>query len=149
MTACLRSADLWRGPSGALVLLALIWLALAGWLGGCTMTETEQRSFSGAGIGAAAGAAGGALFGAFAGVPGAGAAIGAAAGAAIGGAGGYVYDQYKQREQAQAENTAPAGERAAAQGAGAAAGPEHDRELRPHPPTSGPSSQISQNARAR
>jgi uncharacterized membrane protein YebE (DUF533 family) len=105
MTACLRPIDLWRGPTGALVLLALIWLVLAGGLGGCTMTETEQRSFSGAGIGAAAGAAGGALFGAFAGVPGAGAAIGAAAGAAIGGAGGYVYDQYKQREQAQAENT--------------------------------------------
>jgi uncharacterized membrane protein YebE (DUF533 family) len=102
MTACLRPIDLWRGPTGA---LALIWLAVAGGLGGCPMTETEQRSFSGAGIGAAAGAAGVALFGAFAGVPGAGAAIGAAAGAAIGGAGGYVYDQYKQREQAQAENT--------------------------------------------
>jgi uncharacterized membrane protein YebE (DUF533 family) len=86
------------------VLVALIWLGLTGALGGCTMTETEQRSFSGAGIGAAAGAAGGALIGAFAGAPGAGAAIGAAAGAAVGGAGGYVYDQYKKREDAQAEN---------------------------------------------
>jgi hypothetical protein len=104
MTACLRPIDLWRGPTGALVLLALIWLVLAGGLGGCTMTETEQRSFSGAGIGAAAGAAGGALIGLFAGVPAAGAAIGAAAGAAVGGAGGYIVDQVKQRESAQAEN---------------------------------------------
>jgi uncharacterized protein (DUF697 family) len=105
MTACLRPIDFWRGPVAALALLALIWTALAGGLGGCTMTETEQRSFSGAGIGAAVGAAGGALFGAFAGVPGTGAAIGAAAGAAIGGAGGYVVDQVKQREAAQTENT--------------------------------------------
>ena len=100
-----RLIEFWRGPTGALVLIVAIWLGLAGALGGCTMSETEQRSFSGAGIGAAAGAAGGALFGAMAGVPGTGAAIGAAAGAAIGGAGGYVYDQYKQREAAQAENT--------------------------------------------
>jgi uncharacterized membrane protein YebE (DUF533 family) len=104
-TAQPRPIDFWRGPTGALVLIAVIWLGLAGALGGCTMSETEQRSFSGAGIGAAAGAAGGALFGAMAGVPGTGAAIGAAAGAAIGGAGGYIYDQYKEREAAQAENT--------------------------------------------
>jgi uncharacterized membrane protein YebE (DUF533 family) len=104
MTARLRPIDFWRGPAGALVLIAVIWLGLSGVLGGCTMTETEQRSFSGAGIGAAAGAAGGALIGLMAGAPGPGAAIGAAAGAAVGGAGGYVYDQYKQREQAQAEN---------------------------------------------
>jgi osmotically inducible lipoprotein OsmB len=100
-----RLIEFWRAPTGALVLIVAIWLGLSGALGGCTMSETEQRSFSGAGIGAAAGAAGGALFGAMAGVPGTGAAIGAAAGAAIGGAGGYVYDQYKQREAAQAENT--------------------------------------------
>ena len=68
MTAQLRPIDLWRGPTGALVLVAAIWLGLAG-------------------------------------VPGTGAAIGAAAGAAIGGAGGYVYDQYKEREAAQAEAT--------------------------------------------
>jgi hypothetical protein len=103
MTVHFRPIDFWRGPSGALVLVAAIWLGLAGGLGGCTMSETEQRSFSGAGIGAAAGAAGGALFGAMAGVPGTGAAIGAAAGAAIGGAGGYIFDQVKQREAAQAE----------------------------------------------
>jgi surface antigen len=105
MTAQLRPLDLWRGPTGALVLVAAIWLAMAGGLGGCTMSETEQRTFSGAGIGAAVGAAGGALFGAMAGVPGTGAAIGAAAGAAIGGAGGYVVDQVDQRQAAQAENT--------------------------------------------
>ena len=93
MTARIRPIDLWRGPMGALVLLAAIWLGLAGGLGGCTMSDTEQRTFSGAGIGAAVGAAGGALFGAMAGVPGTGAAIGAAAGAAIGGAGGYIVDQ--------------------------------------------------------
>jgi YMGG-like Gly-zipper len=67
-------------------------------IGGCTMTETQQRTASGAGIGAAVGAAGGALFGAFAGAPGTGAAIGAAAGAALGGTGGYIHDQQVKRE---------------------------------------------------
>jgi YMGG-like Gly-zipper len=67
-------------------------------LGGCTMTETQQRTASGAGIGAAVGAAGGALFGAFAGAPGTGAAIGAATGAALGGTGGYIHDQQVKRE---------------------------------------------------
>jgi uncharacterized membrane protein len=80
-------------------------LALAGALalGGCTMSETEQRTFSGAGLGAAAGAAGGALFGAIAGVPGTGAAIGAAAGAALGGTGGYIHDQQVKRDTAASE----------------------------------------------
>ena len=72
-----------RRASRSLALAAGLVAALA--LGGCTMTETEQRTVSGAGIGAAAGAAGGALIGAIAGVPGTGAAIGAAAGAALGG----------------------------------------------------------------
>jgi hypothetical protein len=103
MAAHLRLIDFWRGPTGALVLVAVIWLGLAGGLGGCTMNTTEQRTVSGAGIGAAAGAAGGALFGAMAGVPGTGAAIGAAVGAAVGSAGGYVVDQVRQREDAQAE----------------------------------------------
>jgi Glycine zipper len=103
-TMALRPIDVfWRGPTGALVLVAAIWLALGGVLGGCTMDTTEQRTVSGAGIGAAAGAAGGALFGAMAGVPGTGAAIGAAVGAAVGGAGGYIVDQVRQREDAQAE----------------------------------------------
>lgn len=99
MTAHLRPIDFWRGPTVALALVAAIWLGL----GGCTMNTTEQRTASGAGIGAAAGAAGGALFGAMAGVPGTGAAIGAAVGAAVGGAGGYIVDQVRQREAAQAE----------------------------------------------
>ena len=72
-------------------------------LGGCTMTETEQRTVSGAGIGAAAGAAGGALIGALVGVPGTGAAIGAAAGATLGGAGGFIHDQQVQRDTAAAD----------------------------------------------
>jgi hypothetical protein len=103
LTARYRPIDL--GSWGALALAALIWLGLTGALGGCTMTENEQRTFSGAGIGAAAGAAGGALIGLFAGVPVQGAAVGAAAGAAVGGASGYVVDQVKKREAAQAENT--------------------------------------------
>lgn len=72
-------------------------------LGGCTMSETEQRTVSGAGIGAAAGAAGGALIGAFVGRPGTGAAIGAAAGAAVGGAGGYIHDQQVKKGEAQSD----------------------------------------------
>jgi osmotically inducible lipoprotein OsmB len=103
MTARCRPTDL-RAPWGALVLVTMLWLGLTAALGGCTMTETEQRSFSGAGIGAAAGAAGGALIGLFAGVPVQGAAIGAAAGAAVGGASGYIVDQVKKREAAQTEN---------------------------------------------
>lgn len=81
-------------------------LAAALVLGGCTMTETEQRTVSGAGIGAAVGAAGGAIIGAFAGRPGTGAAIGAAAGGALGGAGGYVHDQQVKRQDAEAETAA-------------------------------------------
>lgn len=88
----------------SLRLFAPLLLALSVVLGGCTMTETEQRTASGAGIGAAAGAAAGALFGAFAGVPGTGAAIGAAAGTALGAGGGYIVDQRKKREAAEAES---------------------------------------------
>ena len=94
-----------EGPkaAGILRLLAPLLVAFAIVVGGCTMNETEQRTVSGAGIGAVVGAAGGALFGAFAGVPGTGAAIGAAVGTAVGGAGGYIYDQHKKTEEAQAE----------------------------------------------
>lgn len=73
-------------------------------LGGCEMTDTQERTATGVGVGAAAGAAGGALFGAMAGAPGTGAAIGAAVGAAGGGAGGYIYDQHKKGDEAEAEN---------------------------------------------
>lgn len=99
MHASVRACPARRGrPSRGLVLAA--WLAAAVALAGCTMTETEQRTFSGAGIGAAVGAAGGALFGAMAGVPGTGAAIGAAAGAALGGTGGYIHDQQVKQSTA-------------------------------------------------
>jgi hypothetical protein len=58
-------------------------------LSGCAgMTDTQQRTLSGAGIGAA----GGAAIGAFSGNAGKGALIGTAVGAA----GGYLYDQNKK-----------------------------------------------------
>lgn len=84
-----------------LVLTTCFAAALA--LGGCTMSETQQRTASGAGIGAAAGAAGGALIGALTGNAGTGAAIGALSGAAVGGAGGYVHDQQVKRGEAETE----------------------------------------------
>ncbi len=99
----LRDARRGRGRTGVAVLAAGLAATVA--LGGCTMSETEQRTVSGAGIGAAVGAAGGALFGAIAGVPGTGAAIGAAAGAALGGTGGYIRDQQVQ-SQSSAANAA-------------------------------------------
>ena len=99
MHASVRRGRAARGRhAGALILGACVVAALA--LGGCTMTETQQRAASGAGIGAAAGAAGGALIGAFVGAPGTGAAIGAAAGATLGGTGGYIHDQQVQRDTA-------------------------------------------------
>jgi hypothetical protein len=60
-------------------------------VGGCTMTETQQRTGSGAAIGAVAG---GLLGG----------RKGAAIGAAVGAGGGYLVDQQKKRESAEAEN---------------------------------------------
>ena len=57
----------------------------------CTMTETQQRTGSGAAIGAAAGA----LIGG---------RSGAAWGAALGAGGGYLVDQTKKRESSEAEN---------------------------------------------
>jgi len=89
---------------GNLRLIVPLLLVFAVVLGGCTMDQTEQRTFSGAGIGAAGGAALGAIAGAFAGVPGMGAAIGAGAGAAIGGGAGYIVDQKDKREAAEAKN---------------------------------------------
>jgi uncharacterized membrane protein len=61
---------------------------------GCAgLSDTQQRT----GTGAAAGAAAGAAIGSFYGSAGAGAAIGAA----VGGAGGYVYDQHvKSKDKA-------------------------------------------------
>jgi uncharacterized membrane protein len=61
---------------------------------GCAgLSDTQQRT----GTGAAAGAAAGAAIGSFYGSAGAGAAIGAA----VGGAGGYIYDQHvKSKDKA-------------------------------------------------
>jgi len=67
----------------------IVLLALG--IGACTMTETQQRTGSGAAIGAAAGA----LIGG---------RSGAAWGAAVGAGGGYLVDQTKKRESADAEN---------------------------------------------
>jgi len=61
-------------------------------VGGCTMSETQQRT----GAGAAIGALGGAVLGT--------SRESAAIGAAIGAAGGYMVDQYKKREDAVSEN---------------------------------------------
>lgn len=62
-------------------------------LGGCAgLTETQQRTLSGAAIGAA----GGTLVGAIAGNAGMGAAIGTAAGAT----GGFLYGKHKESEKA-------------------------------------------------
>jgi len=58
------------------------------------MSNTEQRTVSGAGIGAAAGAVGTAIFH---GNP----LWGAVGGAAVGAASGYVYDAYKKEQASQ------------------------------------------------
>ena len=61
-------------------------------IAGCSnMSNTEQRTLSGAGIGAAAGAVGTAIFH---GNP----IWGAVGGAAVGAASGYVYDAYKKNQ---------------------------------------------------
>ena len=73
----------------SLRMFLLVSLALG--VGACTMTETQQRTVSGAAIGAAAGA----LIGG---------RSGAAWGAAVGAGGGYLVDQQKKRESAEAEN---------------------------------------------
>jgi osmotically inducible lipoprotein OsmB len=61
-------------------------------LSGCAgMSDTQQRTLSGAGIGAA----GGAVIGAIAGNAG----LGAVIGTGVGAAGGYVYDQHKKAQK--------------------------------------------------
>ena len=79
------------GRSSARRLAALILLVPA-LTAGCAMNQTEQRT----GAGAAIGALGGALLGT--------SRESAAIGAAVGAAGGYIYDQYNKREDADAEN---------------------------------------------
>jgi hypothetical protein len=75
----------------AISLRRLLIVSLALTVGACTMTETQQRTGSGAAIGAAAGA----LLGG---------RSGAAWGAAVGAGGGYLVDQQKKREGSEAEN---------------------------------------------
>lgn len=82
-----------RRSTAALGARAVAVIALAAILGGgCAMNQTQQRTASGAAIGAL----GGALIGT--------SRQSAAIGAAVGAAGGFVYDQFNQRESAQAEN---------------------------------------------
>jgi hypothetical protein len=69
----------------------LVVFALLLGLSGCTMSETGQRTASGALIGAA----GGGIIGAIAGNAGMGAAIGAGVGAT----GGFLYGKHKEAEQ--------------------------------------------------
>ena len=71
-----------------ITILAITLLAVNGCAG---MTDTQQRTATGA----LGGAAGGAIIGAIAGNAGMGAAIGAAAGTA----GGYLYGKHKESEQ--------------------------------------------------
>jgi hypothetical protein len=62
MTECLLPNERQVGMRAGMIVLCV---AIA--VGGCTMTETQQRTASGAGIGAGVGAAGGALIGALTG----------------------------------------------------------------------------------
>ena len=78
-----------RSRKGPLVLSVFASLLL---VAGCTVSETGQRT----GTGAAIGALGGAVLGT--------SRESAAIGAAIGAAGGYIYDQHEKRESAQSEN---------------------------------------------
>jgi uncharacterized protein YcfJ len=73
-----------------LSLIVILIISLA--LGGCAgMSDTEQRTLSGAAIGTAAGG----IVGAIAGHTGIGLAVGAVAGTA----GGYLYDHHKKAQQ--------------------------------------------------
>jgi hypothetical protein len=80
-----RASAAFRGLATLLVLISLF-------ATGCAMTETQQRT----GTGAAIGALGGAVLGT--------SRQSAAIGAAVGAAGGYLFDQHQQRQDAQAEN---------------------------------------------
>ena len=72
--------------------IAIAFICSASLVSGCAnMSNTEQRTLSGAGIGAAVGGIGTALFH---GNP----VWGMIGGAAVGAASGYVYDSYKKKE---------------------------------------------------
>lgn len=81
-----RASAAVRRVATLLVLIPLLFSA------GCAMTETQQRT----GTGAAIGALGGAVLGT--------SRQSAAIGAAVGAAGGYLFDQHQQRQDTQAEN---------------------------------------------
>lgn len=66
-------------------------LALVATLGGCTMSETGQRTVSGSLIGAGAGGIIGAISG--------NAGMGALIGAGVGATGGFLYGKHKEAEQ--------------------------------------------------
>lgn len=69
---------------------------------GCAeMSDTQRRTLGGAGAGAATGAVVGSLTGNF--------GWGAVVGAGVGAAGGYLYDQHRQSEQAAYERGVQAG----------------------------------------
>jgi uncharacterized protein HemX len=78
--------------SGEVRRVAALILLIPVFFAGCAMTETQQRT----GTGAAIGALGGALLGT--------SRESAAIGAAVGAAGGYLFDQHQQRQSAQTEN---------------------------------------------
>jgi hypothetical protein len=74
----------------SLSVITILVIGLA--LGGCSgMSDTEQRTLSGAAIGAGAGAVVGAVAG--------NTAVGAVVGTAVGAGGGYLYDQHKKSEE--------------------------------------------------
>jgi hypothetical protein len=78
-------------------LIIVISFFTLGLLGCSNMSDTQQRTLSGAGIGATAGAVGAAVFHANP-------VWGAVGGAAVGAASGYVYDEYeKENTQCKSE----------------------------------------------
>jgi len=78
-------------PPGQLRTAAV--LAAGIFIAGCSeMTDTQRRTATGAGAGAATGAVVGSLTGDF--------GWGALVGAGVGAAGGFLYDQHRQSEQA-------------------------------------------------
>lgn len=86
-----------------IIVVAILSLSLA--CAGCAgMTDTQQRTLSGAAIGTAAGG----IIGAISGNTGMGLAIGAAAGAG----GGYLYGKSKENEQAAYEKGVQDGKKA-------------------------------------
>lgn len=87
-----QNSAIYRKAKSILALRVSILALIALFASGCAMNETQQRT----GTGAALGALGGAVLGT--------SRESAAIGAAVGAAGGYLYDQFNKREDAEAEN---------------------------------------------